>query len=403
MLILADENFPRRVVEYLRLANHDVAWAGNDFPGSSDRDVLERAESDGRILFTPDRDFWQIAVQRRERVKTCYAVGYRHSSGGTGQSRGNARIDPTHLQPPHTTRPRLNSGFRQGFLNFGSSAAGQGIADPSRCWSRNPFNFPERRILGASCDSTSPGWRYAHVARPRIPTSRENTPTAAQGGFGSASDERYGACWRGTRILMNLTPQRAELLLPFASQPQVLMETFFLCKIEQRSGVSIQAEAGVFYYPAARKLLKGLLNFETVQLAKRQYEGKLPELSHTLMSIVPAAEFDAVACVPSSAPEFLAPYRDAFRELNPSVVDLTVYLSRPPGTTSTDDLAPEIRLFATVFAPPADVAAGGRVLIIDDVLDTGVSAAAVAIAINRKWPAVSTFGLTCPAWIVHTR
>jgi hypothetical protein len=110
-----DAVFPRRVVEYLRLANHDVAWAGNDFPSSSDKDVLERAETDGRILFTLDRDFWQIAIQRRERMKTCYAVGYRHSSGGTGQSRGHERIDPTHLQPPHTTRPRLNSGFRQGF------------------------------------------------------------------------------------------------------------------------------------------------------------------------------------------------------------------------------------------------------------------------------------------------
>jgi len=69
MLILADENFPRRVVEYLRLANQDVVWAGNDFPSSSDKDVLERAETDGRILFTLDRDFWQIAIQRRERMR----------------------------------------------------------------------------------------------------------------------------------------------------------------------------------------------------------------------------------------------------------------------------------------------------------------------------------------------
>ena len=69
MLILADENFPRRVVEYLRLANHDVVWAGNDFQSSSDNDVLERAETDGRILFTLDRDFWQIAIQRRDRMR----------------------------------------------------------------------------------------------------------------------------------------------------------------------------------------------------------------------------------------------------------------------------------------------------------------------------------------------
>jgi hypothetical protein len=53
MLILTDENFPRRVVESLRLANHDVVWAGNDFPGSSDKDGLEQAGTDGRILVHP--------------------------------------------------------------------------------------------------------------------------------------------------------------------------------------------------------------------------------------------------------------------------------------------------------------------------------------------------------------
>lgn len=69
MQLLADENFPRRVIEYLRLAGHDVLWAGNDFPRAGDKDVLERAETEGRILFTLDRDFWQIAIQRRERMR----------------------------------------------------------------------------------------------------------------------------------------------------------------------------------------------------------------------------------------------------------------------------------------------------------------------------------------------
>jgi predicted nuclease of predicted toxin-antitoxin system len=69
MQLLADENFPRGVVEYLRLAGHDVLWAGNDFPSSSDKDVLERAEAESRILLTLDRDFWQIAIQRRERMR----------------------------------------------------------------------------------------------------------------------------------------------------------------------------------------------------------------------------------------------------------------------------------------------------------------------------------------------
>ena len=53
MQLLADENFPRRVVEYLRGTGHDVLWAGQDFTCTNDKDVLERAEVEGRILFTP--------------------------------------------------------------------------------------------------------------------------------------------------------------------------------------------------------------------------------------------------------------------------------------------------------------------------------------------------------------
>jgi predicted nuclease of predicted toxin-antitoxin system len=69
MRFLADENFPRRVVAYLRNAGHDVLWVGNDYPGTSDKNILERAETDSRILVTLDRDFWQIAFQRPERMK----------------------------------------------------------------------------------------------------------------------------------------------------------------------------------------------------------------------------------------------------------------------------------------------------------------------------------------------
>jgi predicted nuclease of predicted toxin-antitoxin system len=77
MMLLADENFPRRVVESLRRAGHDVLWAGIDFPSTGDKEVLERAEAEGRILFTLDRDFWQIALQRRERMRKRGLVLFR--------------------------------------------------------------------------------------------------------------------------------------------------------------------------------------------------------------------------------------------------------------------------------------------------------------------------------------
>ena len=64
MRFLADENFPRRPIELLRERGHDVLWAGKDFEATRDTAILERAESEGRLLLTLDRDFWQLAMQR---------------------------------------------------------------------------------------------------------------------------------------------------------------------------------------------------------------------------------------------------------------------------------------------------------------------------------------------------
>lgn len=65
MRLLADENFPRPVVEALRAEGHDVLWARTDLGGTSDVTLLDLAESEARIVLTLDKDFWQIAVQRR--------------------------------------------------------------------------------------------------------------------------------------------------------------------------------------------------------------------------------------------------------------------------------------------------------------------------------------------------
>jgi predicted nuclease of predicted toxin-antitoxin system len=60
--ILADENVPRAVVERLRIA-HDVAWVLAEAPGSGDPAVLERAQSEERVLLTFDKDFGELAFR----------------------------------------------------------------------------------------------------------------------------------------------------------------------------------------------------------------------------------------------------------------------------------------------------------------------------------------------------
>jgi len=54
MRFLADENFPKPIVEALRAAGHDVLWARTDCAGWKDVLLLELAESDARTLLTLD-------------------------------------------------------------------------------------------------------------------------------------------------------------------------------------------------------------------------------------------------------------------------------------------------------------------------------------------------------------
>jgi hypothetical protein len=63
MRFLADQNFPRRAILALRAAGHDVAWIEEDLPGASDEVILARAEAEGRVLLTFDKDFGELAFQ----------------------------------------------------------------------------------------------------------------------------------------------------------------------------------------------------------------------------------------------------------------------------------------------------------------------------------------------------
>lgn len=77
MRLLADENFPLTTIETLRQAGHEVIWARTDHPGAKDAALLELAESDRRILVTLDKDFWQIAIQRRQPLEQSGVILFR--------------------------------------------------------------------------------------------------------------------------------------------------------------------------------------------------------------------------------------------------------------------------------------------------------------------------------------
>jgi predicted nuclease of predicted toxin-antitoxin system len=61
--ILADENSPGDAVAALRGRGHDVAWVRSDAQGSSDVQVIARAQAENRVLATFDKDFGELAFR----------------------------------------------------------------------------------------------------------------------------------------------------------------------------------------------------------------------------------------------------------------------------------------------------------------------------------------------------
>lgn len=64
MRLLADENIPLASIQGLRAAGHDVLAASETMARTLDREVLERAGAEGRVLVTFDRDFGALAFKR---------------------------------------------------------------------------------------------------------------------------------------------------------------------------------------------------------------------------------------------------------------------------------------------------------------------------------------------------
>jgi predicted nuclease of predicted toxin-antitoxin system len=65
MRFLADENVSRAVIDRLRNSGHDVISIAETRSGAPDKDILDAADADGRILITEDRDFGEMVIRQR--------------------------------------------------------------------------------------------------------------------------------------------------------------------------------------------------------------------------------------------------------------------------------------------------------------------------------------------------
>ncbi|MCB1034841.1 MAG: DUF5615 family PIN-like protein [Acidobacteria bacterium] len=64
---LLDENIPLASVDILRDAGHDITVASTS-PGSPDRDLLQLAAAEERIVLTFDRDFGSLVFKERAAI-----------------------------------------------------------------------------------------------------------------------------------------------------------------------------------------------------------------------------------------------------------------------------------------------------------------------------------------------
>ena len=75
--LLADENVPLKAVEALRRKGVDVVSVIELSPGLKDREVLDLANREGRIIVTFDKDFGELVVRERARVKGLILLRFR--------------------------------------------------------------------------------------------------------------------------------------------------------------------------------------------------------------------------------------------------------------------------------------------------------------------------------------
>jgi predicted nuclease of predicted toxin-antitoxin system len=63
MQFIVDESTGTAVVEYLRRLGHDVLAVAEAMPQANDPSILDRAESEGRVLVTNDKDFGELVFR----------------------------------------------------------------------------------------------------------------------------------------------------------------------------------------------------------------------------------------------------------------------------------------------------------------------------------------------------
>ncbi len=98
MRFLADENVAAEVVHALAEAGHDVLRVFDVMPGASDKDVLQRAYQEARIILTHDQDFGNVLRYPLHAHRGILLMRFKDQSPANVIRHLNALIDETFEQ-----------------------------------------------------------------------------------------------------------------------------------------------------------------------------------------------------------------------------------------------------------------------------------------------------------------
>ncbi len=133
--------------------------------------------------------------------------------------------------------------------------------------------------------------------------------------------------------------------------------------------------------------------------AERRYRAMLPMWTRRL-----AAEIDgpisAILSPPSSRPELVRPYRDELLRKFPTAPDLTDRFQRTGTLRAGEGATVEQLIAATTYTPQHDEPGFDVVLIVDDVLAAGTSAALCLALLRTAGLRVdATLRVAAPLWL----
>lgn len=112
------------------------------------------------------------------------------------------------------------------------------------------------------------------------------------------------------------------------------------------------------------------------------------------------APVSAVVSPPSDHPQLTSPYRDALLRAFPGAVDLTDRLARSGSAKAGEGAGFKDLLAALDYTPHGDESGLARIVIVDDVVKTGTTAAAlIACLRNGGVPKTTSFRIAAPLWL----